>query len=167
VLNAQRSYVRGIQGGVPNSSSYAVVLGLQIPIFAGFSRRYDVRAVREQYEAALANLEATRLAVAVQVYTSYYALQAAAKSVTLSTALLRDAARSADVVAGQYREGVNTIIDLLVARSALATARAQAIQARWEWRIALVQLGHDVGVLDLSGNPQLLPGSPPPTPEAP
>jgi len=54
---------------------------------------------------------------------------------------------------------VGTIVDVLLARSALATARAEAIQARWEWRTALVQLGHDTGTLDLAGRPNLLIGT--------
>jgi outer membrane protein len=52
----------------------------------------------------------------------------------------------------RYREGVGTIVDLLVAQSALATARAQEIDARWQWRSSLAQLAHDVGVLDARGD---------------
>jgi outer membrane protein TolC len=59
------------------------------------------------------------------------------------------------VAAGRYRAGVGTIVDVLLARSALATARAEAIQARWEWRTALVQLAHDTGSLDLGGRPNV------------
>ena len=36
-----------------------------------------------------------------------------------------------------------------------ATARAQAIQARWEWQSSLAQLAHDVGSLDVAGRPNL------------
>jgi outer membrane protein TolC len=56
---------------------------------------------------------------------------------------------------------VGTIVDVLVARSALATARAEEIQARWEWHTALAQLAHDAGALDLSGRPNLPLGTAP------
>jgi outer membrane protein TolC len=47
---------------------------------------------------------------------------------------------------------VGTIVDLLIAQSALAAAQAQAIDARWQWRTALAQLAHDVGVLNARGD---------------
>jgi outer membrane protein TolC len=55
----------------------------------------------------------------------------------------------------RYREGIGTITDLVLARSTLATARGQAIQARWEWQTSLAQLAHDVGSLDTAGRPNL------------
>jgi outer membrane protein len=46
---------------------------------------------------------------------------------------------------------VGTILDLLTAQSALASARAQQAQTRWTWATALAQLSHDVGVLGPHG----------------
>jgi len=76
--------------------------------------------------------------------------------------LLTSAQQSSDVALGRYREGVGTIVDVLLARSALATARGEEIQARWEWHTALAQLAHDVGTLDLAGRPNLPADSGPP-----
>jgi hypothetical protein len=39
----------------------------------------------------------------------------------------------------------------LTAESALGEARAEKIQSRLAWHIALLQLAHDVGVLDAHG----------------
>jgi outer membrane protein TolC len=156
-LSSTAGYTRTLEGVRVNGTSYSIGLGVSIPIFAGFSHRYDVRAAREQYDAALAQLASARQQITVQVLTAYYALQAAAERVRIAAGLLRDAERSAEVSAGRYRAGVGTFIELLLARSALASARAEAIQARWEWRIALVQLGHDVGALDVTGRPNVLP----------
>ena len=47
--------------------------------------------------------------------------------------------------------GVGTILDLLTAQSALASARAQQAQTRWTWATSLAQLSHDVGVLGVHG----------------
>jgi outer membrane protein TolC len=65
--------------------------------------------------------------------------------------LLASATESESVARGRYREGVGSIVDLLIAQSALADARAQDAQARWQWRSALAQLAHDVGLLGLRG----------------
>jgi len=53
------------------------------------------------------------------------------------------------------RCGRGTIIDVLLARTSLVTARAESIQARWEWRTALAQLAHDIGALDVTGRPNV------------
>ena len=160
-LSSAASYPRQLQGpGNTSGRNYSLVLGLQIPIFNGFSRQYDVRAAQAEYEAGLARVQSTMQQVTVQVFTSYAALQTATSRVTAAVDLLAAAQQSSDVAQGRYREGVGTIVDVLLARSALASARASEIQARWEWRTALAQLAHDVGSLDTSGRPNvpLLPG---------
>jgi outer membrane protein TolC len=56
------------------------------------------------------------------------------------------------VAAGRYREGVGNIIDLLTAQTALANARAQQVQSRWQWYTSLAQLARDAGVLGARGD---------------
>ena len=97
----------------------------------------------------------TQQQISVQVFTSYYVLRAATERVHSASDLLASAEQSATVALGRYREGVGTVVDVLLARSALATARAEAIQARWEWRTGLAQLAHDAGALDVRGHPNL------------
>ncbi len=58
---------------------------------------------------------------------------------------------------GRYREGVGDILDLLSAQRALATARAQRINARLGWFTSLAQLARDAGVLGLHGANPLAP----------
>ena len=58
---------------------------------------------------------------------------------------LASAEQSERVALGRYKEGVGTIIDLLTAQDALAGARAQEIQARSSFYVALAQLAHDTG----------------------
>jgi hypothetical protein len=105
--------------------------------------------------SGLARVQSTQLQISVQVFASYAALQTATDRVAAAVELLAAAQQSSDVAQGRYREGVGTIIDVLLARSALASARADHIQARWEWRISLAQLAHDVGVLDTGGRPNI------------
>jgi outer membrane protein TolC len=155
-LSSTASYARQLQGlGTTTGRNYSLVLGLQIPVFNGFSREYDVRAARELYEAGLARVTSTMQQITVQVFTSYAALQTATQRVAAAGELLTSAQQSADVALGRYREGVGTIVDLLLARTALASARADEIQARWEWRTALAQLAHDTGSLDTGGRPNI------------
>ncbi len=155
-LTSIQSVTRSVEGASSaNGLNASFVLGLQIPIFNGFSRQYDVRTAQAQYQAALARVTSTQQQITVQVFTSYTALQTAGQRLSASADLLTAAAQSAEVATGRYREGVGTIVDLLLARSALDSARAEDIQARWEWQTALAQLAHDVGSLDTHGRPNI------------
>ena len=132
--------------------SYSVGLGLSIPIFNGFSHQYDVAAARAQADAISALADQTRQQVVTEVFVSYYALQTAQQRAATADDLLASAEQSAQVAAGRYREGVGSIIDLLTAQTALASARAQNVQSRWEWYTSLAQLAHDAGVLGVHGD---------------
>ena len=135
--------------------TYSLNFGVQFPIFTGFASQYDIREANDQLAAARARANLTRQQVIQQVFNAYYGLRTATDRVRTSADLLASATQSESVARGRYREGVGSIVDLLIAQSALASARAQEIDARWQWRAALAQLAHDVGVLDLRGEPRL------------
>ena len=133
--------------------TYSLNLGLRVPVFRGLSDQYDTRQAGDEEQAALARLAAMRQQIALEVFTAYYALQTATLRVYTAADLLAAATQSESVASGRYKEGVGSIVDLLIAQSALATARAQDAQARWEWRAALAQLAHDAGALGRRGEP--------------
>ena len=144
------SSLAGSSGG-----NYTINLGLQMPVFTGFANEYRARAADADVLAAQARADIVRQQVTLQVVTAHTALQTATRRVNTAQALLEAAQQSEEVAAGRYREGVGTIVDLLIAQSALASARAQSIQTQWQWRQALAQLSHDVGTLGIHGEPFL------------
>jgi outer membrane protein TolC len=143
-----RTYVQTLPSGATN---YSLRLGLEIPIFSGFSRQYAVSQARAEADAALGRAASVKQQVEFQVFSSYYALQTAARRVNTADDLLASAQASAEAALGRYRAGVGLFVDLLTAQSALASARAQQVQARWVWQTSLAQLAHDTGVLDTNG----------------
>lgn len=150
--NAGRTYATTIPDG---ANSYNLSLGLFIPLFSGFSRRYDVRAAEFAAEAAGARADALRQQVVFQVFSAYYALQTATRRVHTAGDLLASATQSNEVALGRYKAGVGTVLDLLAAQSALANARAQQVDARLAWSVSLAQLAHDAGILDPRGGSPL------------
>jgi len=118
---------------------------LTFPLFTGFANSYDIRKAREDAGVARAEADTLEQQVVLQVWTSYYFFQTATQLVRTSRDLLASAEQSERVALGRYREGVGTIIDLLTAQAALASARSQEIQARSGWFVALAQLAHDTG----------------------
>ncbi len=143
-------------------TTFALTFGVSVPLFYGLSRASDVAAARENAAVSAARADQAQLNAAAQVWTSYWALQTSTQRVATSADLLTSATRSEEVARGRYAEGVGSILDLLTAQSALADARAQAIQSRWTWYAALSQLSRDAGVLGTRGesNLTLTPGAP-------
>jgi len=154
VVTGSNGYT-GVGGTTALKNSYAVTVGLQIPLFNGFAREYAQRAAESQAEATRAGAQTLRQQVIAEVFSSYYVLRTATRRVETTDDLLESAERSADVALGRYREGVGSVIDLLTAESALADARAQQVQARWIWQTALAQLARDTGQLDERGGSSL------------
>ncbi|MCU0241953.1 MAG: TolC family protein [Vicinamibacteria bacterium] len=131
-------------------SGWQARLDLQIPIFDGRANAAALRRAQEERAAQEAQVEGYEQQVALQVWTSYYALETATQRVHTTQVLLVSATQSEQVALGRYREGVGTVLDLLLAQSALASARAQEIQARADWLIAMARLAHDAGRLPLA-----------------
>ncbi len=132
---------------VTPTNSYQAQLALDIPLFTGFDRRNKIAKARAEAAMQDASLESLVQQVMLQVWTAYYDLQSAAQQIITSHALLASAEQSANVASGRYKAGVGSILDSLTAQSAVANARAQEIQARAAWFLAMAQLQHDVGAL--------------------
>jgi outer membrane protein TolC len=147
-----RTYATTIPDG---ADSYTLSLGLAIPLFNGFARQYDLRAAEYAAEAAAARSESLRQQVTFQVFRAYYGLQTATRRVATAADLVASARQSSEVALGRYRAGVGSVLDLLAAQTALASARAQQVDARLAWSVSLAQLAHDAGLLDTRGGSPL------------
>jgi outer membrane protein len=116
-------------------------------VFSGFSNVYGIKKAQEEARAAQAQADDFANQVVLQVWTSYSALQTSTQRVKTTRDLLASAQQSQEVSSGRYKAGVGGILDLLAAQGAFANARAQEVQARTEWYLALARLARDVGAL--------------------
>ena len=89
------------------------------------------------------------------MFSAYYALQTSTRRVPTAEDLVASARQSSEVALARYKAGVGSVLDLLAAQSALASARAQHVDARLAWSVSLAQLAHDAGVLDPKGGTSL------------
>lgn len=131
--------------GEKYSTNYSGAVQLQFPLFTGFQNSYDLLKAKEDAGATQSDFDLLHQQVVLQVWTSYYNLKTAAQRMKTSRDLLESARQSAEVAVGRYKNGVGSILDLLTAESALASARAQEIQARSDWFQSIAQLAHDTG----------------------
>jgi outer membrane protein TolC len=120
---------------------------LNIPIFKGYSRRYDLLKAQQDAQAQQAQLQTSEQTVIFQVWSSYFNLKTSDQRIKTSEDLLKSAQQSHDVAMGRYKEGVGGFLDLLAAQSALENARAQRISALADWYISLASLARDTGTL--------------------
>lgn len=141
--SANQNRISGID---QNNSVFGV--NLTVPLFSGYATTYRVRAAEAQADARNAQLEQLRLQVALDVWTSYQNLTTATQSLRSSADLLGSAEQSVRVVLGRYKAGVGSILDVLNAQSALASARQQRIQSMFNWNISRAALAQAMGSLD-------------------
>src|SRR5262249_915228 len=128
-------------------NTYAAQLLVTFPLFNGFARKYDVREAQKLADREDANVVVQSQQAGLEVWTDYYALQTATLNIQTAKVLLASAQQSYDVAQGRYKEGVGSILDLLAAQNALQDAKAQDVQVRTNWYVALAQLTHDTGTL--------------------
>jgi outer membrane protein len=128
--------------------SGGIGLSVTVPLFTGFANTYRIRSATEQVEARKAARDQVALQIALDVWQAYQNLQTETQSVQTSTDLVASATQNADVALGRYKAGVGNIIDVITAQSALASARAQQIQSRFNWDIARASLAYSMGRLD-------------------
>jgi outer membrane protein TolC len=104
-----------------------------------------------QAEAALhvseASLEQVELNVSLDVWNGYYNLNSANDQLAASAALLKTAEDNERVSIGRYEAGVGSMVDVLTAQTALATARQVRITAELAWYVARAQLVYALGRL--------------------
>ena len=121
---------------------------VDVPIFSGFDTTYRVRAAEAQVDVRTAQRDRLRNQVALDVWKAYQSLTTATQSLKTTLDLVASAEQSERVALGRYKAGVGTVLDLLTAQSALASARLQRIQAALDWFVFRATLAQSVGALD-------------------
>lgn len=140
--------------GLPTypSTGHDAYIGIQvsIPIFEGFGRGYQIDQARAVAERQQDTLDETRLKVGLDVWNSYYALEAASESATHSASLLTIAQQAYIAAEHRYNVGVGNILELLNTQTTLANAKERRIQTLTDWDNARIDLASKLGRLDMS-----------------
>lgn len=150
-IGAGRSYVdqTAVAGetGALSQKYNQIGINVSVPIFSGFSVGYGVRQAQAALQSRQANAEQVRLNVSLDVWNAYYALDSANQQLSTTSTLTKTADDNQDVAIGRYQAGVGTILDVLTAQTAAATAKQLRITAELSWRVARAQLALALGRL--------------------
>ena len=133
--------------GVPTQNYDQVGISISVPIFTGFSTTYAVRQAEAALHVSEANLEQVELNVTLDTWNGYYNLDSANQQLKATADLLKTAQENEQVSIGRYKAGVGSIVDVLTAQSALASARELRINAELGWNVARAQLAYALGRL--------------------
>lgn len=125
----------------------SVGLQLNIPLFEGFERSYQVRGAQAQFDASEAELSAVEQRISVDLWTNYQALTVETRSLERTAEWVEQSNESLKIVQGRYSAGVGSMIELLNALSAYAAAEQQHINTLNNWQLARLKLAANLGRL--------------------
>lgn len=144
-IGAGRTMVK--QTDVPTQNYGQVGINVSIPLFTGFADAYGVRQAQATLESREASAEQIRLEITLDVWNAYYALSSAIEQLSTTSTLMTTAQNNEDVAQGRYQAGIGTIIDLLTAQTAAASARKLRISAELDWQLSRARLAFALGKL--------------------
>ena len=121
---------------------------VSIPLFSGYATTYAIEAAKVQSAIERTRYDAINQQVMLDVWKSYHTLLTLTQVYRASLDLLQSAEASSETALGRYKSGVGTITELLIAQSALASAKVQKIQAFYNWYTAKTALAFAMGRLD-------------------
>ncbi|WP_425589932.1 TolC family protein [Pseudomonas rossensis] len=124
-------------------------LGLQlnIPLFEGFERNYQLRGAHAQREAREAELWNIEQQVSLELWSHYQTLNIETGALEKTTEWVDQAQQALQVEQGRYRSGVGSMIELLNALTAYATAEQQHISALNRWQVTRLKMAASLGHL--------------------
>ena len=125
----------------------SVGLQLNIPLFEGFERTYQVRGAQAKFETSKAELSDVEQRISMDLWANYQSLNIETRSLEKTAEWVEQSSQALQVVQGRYRSGVGNMIELLNALTAYATAEQQHINTLNSWQLARLKLAASLGRL--------------------
>ena len=130
---------------LPSQEQWTVGLALDLPLFTGFDRTYQLHGSKADLARAVAQREDVLRGVELEVWTAYWQAIEAGEAIEAAKRFVASAEESARVAEGEYKNGTGSIIGLIDAQTARTAARDRLIQARLDWRTAMARFERAVG----------------------
>lgn len=131
------------------SNTASIGVQLDVPLFEGFARGYQVQAAEAEKQVRVAELNKVTQQVTLDVWKSYNALTSERENLRATEELMNNSEQAFNVAQGRYKAGVGNIIELLNAQTAFSNARQQNIKSLSAWRTARLKLAASVGNVGL------------------
>lgn len=122
---------------------------LSIPIFDGFTRKYQVAEARQNLQQKYVDKEKVEQQLVQEIWKNYNLLEAATDNIHALNALNKSAEQSYSVAQGRYQTGVGNILELINAQNLLAESKMKYSTALTEYLVIRYQLLSYVGTLNI------------------
>ena len=140
-------------GRLRDQYDFTSTLNLSMPIFSGFYYRNGVKIAQANLKQSEENLHESQLNVIKEVTTYHSSVNVSFDTLQFATAFLESAQEQYIVTLAQYKQGTNTIINVVSAQSSLAQARADQANAKQSWYTSLSNLAYATGLLSVPDLP--------------
>ncbi len=127
------------------TSPFAFTIGVQIPLYDGFSRATTIQQARAAEDDLNQAIRSRELAVRAGVAAAYRGLIASYQKIGVQQCNKAAAAEALDLAQQRYRVGSGTYLELLTARVAADKADADYVTAVYDYHKAIATLENAVG----------------------
>ncbi len=121
-------------------NSAAIGLSIQVPIFAGNSRRERITQAEISIKQAMEETEMSREAIVTEVRSASNRLEQIKKRLDATEQALKQAERAYELSVLRFEEGLGTQVEINDSELAFATSRFNHLQAEYDYQIALTTL---------------------------
>jgi outer membrane protein TolC len=129
----------------PLDRGWSLGAQLNIPLFSGFSTKYEVEETQANLAVAAANETQLRQLIHQEVKEAWLGLDEAAERIATAALAVRQAQENLDLANGRYGAGVGSPIEVTDALVALSNAKTARISALYDYKTAQAALERATG----------------------
>ncbi len=119
---------------------------LTVPIFSGFSTPAQIAEAKANLKNLEAQEETLRQNIRLEAEQAYLSHKEAMERISVTEKTLDQAKENYDLASGRYQVGVGQPLEITDAEVLLANARANHIQALYDYKVAEAQIDKAMGV---------------------
>ncbi len=134
-------------GGLQDKYNFLSTFTVSMPLFQGFYYRNAIKIAEANKKTAEEQVAQTELDMIQQITSYHFNVGVAYDTLYLATAFLEAAEEQYTVALAQYKQGTNTILNVVSAQSSLIDARATQANAFQQWYTSLANLAYSTGIL--------------------
>ncbi len=134
-------------GGVHDRYNFNSTIAVSMPLFSGFYYRNAIKIAKANAKAAEEEMKNSQIQVIQEITTYYSSVKVAFDTIRFATAFLAASEEQYVVALAKYKQGTNTILDVVSAQSSLADARATEANAIQQWYTSLANLAYSTGLI--------------------
>jgi len=124
----------------PQTSSWSIGLGLDLPLFAGGANLARITQAKKNLEAVVAREEKLKQDIILEVTQDYLSFKESQERTELTEKSLEQAELNQAFVEGKYKYGLANIVELVDADITLANAQISNAQAKWDLQLNYLKL---------------------------